>query len=181
KQKLNEFISSVSDNNEREVELQRQVSQLQHEVKRLTGELATLEAKLKALSSKANDGLDSYLEECIEQEETEAADRIELERKNIQIEIDENSGPVDEPMEQDLVDDDVIDANLTTTPASQNNLSQLQSPNDRRPLNSAAKTRANPDSQMIIQNSQCFIPLPRYTDERIREFCVDDLETDLAT
>lgn len=52
KQKLNEFISSVSDNNEREVELQRQVSQLQHEVKRLTGELATLEAKLKALSSK---------------------------------------------------------------------------------------------------------------------------------
>ncbi|CAK5074944.1 unnamed protein product [Meloidogyne enterolobii] len=258
KQKLNEFISSVSDNNEREVELQRQVSQLQHEVKRLTGELATLEAKLKALSSKlsklrlyrlkrltdalskhieplilpdedfdelvdddveemeqdenlnvneqlpkqklqrqlssaqkrqqqqqnilqqqqeeANDGLDSYLEECIEQEETEAADRIELER----IEIDENSGPVDEPMEQDLVDDDVIDANLTTTPASQN-LSHLQSPNDRRPHNSAAKTRTNPDSQMIIQNSQCFIPLPRYTDERIREFCVDDLETDLAT
>uniref|UniRef100_A0A915MT02 Structural maintenance of chromosomes protein n=1 Tax=Meloidogyne javanica TaxID=6303 RepID=A0A915MT02_MELJA len=181
KQKLNEFISLVSDNNEREVELQRQVSQLQHEVKRLTGELATLEAKLRALSSKANDGLDSYLEECIEQEETEAADRIELERKYIQIEIDENSGPVDEPMEQDLVDDDVIDANLTTTPASQNNLSNLQSPNDRRPHNSAAKTRANPDSQMIIQNSQCFIPLPRYTDERIREFCVDDLETDLAT
>nr|CAD2173322.1 unnamed protein product [Meloidogyne enterolobii] len=132
---------------------------------------------LQQQQEEANDGLDSYLEECIEQEETEAADRIELER----IEIDENSGPVDEPMEQDLVDDDVIDANLTTTPASQNNLSQLQSPNDRRPLNSAAKTRANPDSQMIIQNSQCFIPLPRYTDERIREFCVDDLETDLAT
>jgi len=35
---------------------------------------------LQQQQEEANDGLDSYLEECIEQEETEAADRIELER-----------------------------------------------------------------------------------------------------
>ena len=52
KQKLNEFISSVSESNEREVDLQRQVSHCQREVKRLAGELGTLEAKLKILSSK---------------------------------------------------------------------------------------------------------------------------------
>lgn len=129
----------------------------------------------------SNDGLDSYLEECIEHEKTEAADRIELER----IEIDENSGPLDEPMEQDLVDDDVIDANLTNTPmlnASHGNLSQHQSPNHHRPPNSNVKTRTTyATSQITIQNSQCFIPLPRYTDERIQEFNVDDLEADLAT
>lgn len=35
---------------------------------------------LQQQQEEANDGLDSYLEECIEQEETEAADIIELER-----------------------------------------------------------------------------------------------------
>lgn len=52
KQKLNEFINSASDSNDRELDLQRKISQLQHGLKHINSELSLCEDKLKTLSSK---------------------------------------------------------------------------------------------------------------------------------
>jgi chromosome segregation ATPase len=52
KQALNEFVQSIGERNNEEIELQKQVEELRRELKQMDTQLANIEAKSKSYSSK---------------------------------------------------------------------------------------------------------------------------------